>query len=78
MAPHAAFKNRKSRNAVESMALTAEVYVSYDCCIFKTEQIFQNSVKFNAMQSSWYGNKLKVMRQSAVCPRSPKKNNAGM
>ena len=52
MAPHAAFKNRKSRNAVESMALTAEVYVSYDCCIFKTEQIFQNSVKFNAMQSS--------------------------
>ena len=52
MAPHAAFKNRKSRNAVESMALTAEVHVSYDCCIFKTEQIFQNSVKFNAMQSS--------------------------
>ena len=51
MAPHAALKKTKNRNTIESMALTEKVDVSFECCILKTEKIFQKSVKVNVMQS---------------------------
>ena len=54
MAPQAALKNMINRNKIESMAMTEKVNVSLECRIFRTEKIFQKSVKVNAMQSCRY------------------------
>ena len=51
MAPQAALANMKNRNTIESMALTDEGNVSFECSISKTEKINPKSVQVNAMQS---------------------------
>ena len=73
MAPQAALKNMIKRNKIKSMARTEKVNVLFECCIFRTEKIYQKSVKVNAMQSSQYETNLQLLRHGAVFSWSPNK-----